>query len=73
MPSILFSSLIYLPEKLLRGQAFEWTGFLVETAGGCTYWLTSALMLAELTLVLLLLTRVKSIWFYIGIGVVPLH
>lgn len=69
LPSILFSSFIYLPKKILRGQTFEWSGFLIETVGGCTYWFTSALVIAELILVFLLWTRVKSIWFYVGIGV----
>ena len=45
------------------------SGFLIETIGGCTYWFTSALVLAELILVLLLLTRVKKIGFYVGIGI----
>lgn len=69
LPSILFSFLIYFPKKILRGQALDLSGFLIETLGGCTYWFTSALVLGELILVLLLLTRVKNIWFYVGIGI----
>ena len=68
IPSILFSSFIYFPKKILRGQDLDLSGFLIETIGGCTYWFTSALVLAELILVLLLLTRVKKIGFYVGMG-----
>jgi len=59
---------LYLPKKIIRGQSLEWSDFLIETIGGCTYWFTSALAIAELILVLLLLARVKNIWFYVGIG-----
>ena len=68
IPSVLFSSFIYFPKKILRGQDLDLSGFLIETIGGCTYWFTSALVLVELILVFLLLTRVKKIGFYVGMG-----
>ena len=69
IPSILFSSFIYFPKKILRGQVLDLSGFLIETVGGCTYWFTSALVLAELILVFCYWTRVKKIGFYVGIGI----
>lgn len=69
IPSILFSILIYFPKIILRGQSFELSDFLIQTLGGCSYWFTSALTLAELIIVLLLLSRCKNICFYVVVGV----
>lgn len=69
MPSVLFASLIYFPKKMLRGQTFDWSCFFIETFGGSSLWFTSSLTLAELIIVLLLLTRVRNVWFYVWVGV----
>lgn len=55
---------------LLRGQTIEWTGFLIATVGGCSYWFTSALVLAELIFVILMLTRNKSVFFFVFAGII---
>lgn len=69
IPSVLFASLIWFPKKILRGQALEWESFLIETIGGCSMWFTSALVVAYISIIILLLSRIKSIWFYVGVGV----
>ena len=69
VPSVMFASLIYLPKKLLRGDTFELASFCFETIGGCSMWFTNALVLAELAIIVLLLTRIKNVWFYVGTGV----
>lgn len=37
---------------------------MYKTVGGCTYWFTAALVVAELLIVGMLLTRIRNIWFY---------
>ena len=65
----MFASLVWFPKKILRGQGLEWETFLIDTIGGCSMWFTSALVIAYITIVILLLSRIKSIWFYVGVGV----
>lgn len=69
IPSILFSSVIYFPKVLLRGQVLDLSDFVFQTIGGCSFWFTSALALAEFMIVVLLLTRIKTISFYVLVGV----
>ena len=64
IPSVLFSAIEFIPSFALRGRAFGIEDFLFKTIGGCTYWFTAALAVAELIIGLMLLTRRKSIWFY---------
>lgn len=42
--------------------------FFYKTIGGCTYWFTAALVVAELLIMLMLLSRRKCIWFYVVIS-----
>lgn len=69
VPSIIFSILIYFPKIILRGQSFELSDFLIQTIGGSSFWFTSALTLAELIIVLFLLSRCKNIYFFFAVGV----
>ena len=64
IPSTIFALLEYVPKKIIKGDAIDVESFFFETAGGLTYWFTSALVVAELLFLLLLLTRIKNIWFY---------
>lgn len=45
------------------------SNLIFKTVGGQTYWFTSALVVAELLILLMLLTRKKSIWFYATISI----
>lgn len=38
--------------------------FLWETIGGTTYWFTSALVVAEIIILVMLITRCRNIWIY---------
>ena len=49
---------------MIKGEAIFLSDLFYETLGGCTYWFTSALVVAQLIILLLLLTRKRSIWFY---------
>ena len=41
---------------------------MYKTIGGCTYWFTAALVVAELLIVGMLLTRIRTVWFYFAIS-----
>lgn len=64
IPSIIFSIIEFVPSCLIQGRDINVGFALYKTIGGGTYWFTSALVVAELILLLLFLTRRKSIWFY---------
>ena len=55
LPSVLFAMIEFFPKKIIKGEAVGLKPFLLETLGGCTYWFTSALAVAELLFLLLLL------------------
>ncbi len=65
IPSILFASLFYLPGRLVKHEEIGVVDFLLETIGGRTFWFTSALVVAELIILLLFLSRKRTIWFYV--------
>ena len=64
IPSILFSAIEFFPSCYMHGRSIDIGHFLFKTIGGGTYWFTSALVVAELILLLSLLTRIRNIWFY---------
>ena len=70
IPSVIFSVIVFFPKNLLRGDAFTIKEFMYDTIGGTTCWFTSALAVAEIIILLLLITRQKSIWFYVPFCVV---
>lgn len=66
VPSILFSIVEFFPSHILRGHSFDAGTFMYKTIGGCTYWFTSALVVAELLVVGMLFTRIRNVWFYLA-------
>lgn len=64
IPSTLFAAIEFLPSHLLRGITFDYGTLLYKTIGGCTYWFTSALVVAELFILLMLVSRIRNICFY---------
>ena len=68
IPTVLFSIIEFFPSHVIRGYEFGIGTFLYKTVGGCTYWFTAALVVAELVIVCLLLTRARNIWFYLLSG-----
>lgn len=65
IPSMLFAILEFFPKKLIKGGAIDVGSLFYETVGGLTYWFTSALVIAELLILLMLMTRIRNIWFYV--------
>ena len=66
IPSTLFSAIEFFPSCIIQGRGIDIGFALYKTIGGGTYWFTSALVVAELILLVLLCTRKKNIWFYAG-------
>lgn len=64
IPSTLFAIIEFLPKTFLKGQELGISGFLWETIGGRTYWFTSALVVAQIIILLILITRCRKIWLY---------
>lgn len=64
-----FSFIEFLPSSLIQGRSIEVSNLIFKTLGGQTYWFTSALVVAELLILLMLFTRRKSIWFYAIISI----
>ena len=62
---VFFSAIEFLPKIAIAHRPFAMDELIVETIGAGTYWFTSALLIAEILIALLLLTRQKSVWFYV--------
>lgn len=69
-PTILFSAIMYFPKKLVRGDEFTMISFAKDTILGGSIWFTCALAVAELLVLVMLLSRQKNIYFYIAISIV---
>ncbi len=65
VPTILFSSLIYLPKVLFHSAEVSIGRYFYDVFGGISYWFTSALVVAQIILILLILFRFKKIWMYV--------
>jgi fucose 4-O-acetylase-like acetyltransferase len=61
IPSILFSTIEFLPSCLLQGRSIVVGYALYKTIGGGTYWFTSALVVAQLILLMLYYSRKRHL------------
>ncbi len=69
IPTIIFSSLIYLPKVMFHGASeFSISKFVFDVFGGISYWFTSALTVAQIVLLTLFLSRRTNIGFYVGVS-----
>ena len=64
IPSVIFASIEYVPSCLIQGRNLSLASFLFKTIGGGTYWFTSALVVAEIATILLLISRKRNMEFY---------
>ncbi len=69
-PTILFSTLIYLPKMIFHKGSFGLGTYLFDVFGGISFWFTSALAVAQCVLLLLLMCRVRTMWKMIAITAV---
>lgn len=67
IPSILFSLITYLPKQIYNNSSFNFINFLIDIFGGVSFWFTSALTVAQLAILLLIMAfiRYKHKLFYI--------
>lgn len=66
IPSIVFSTVAFVPKMLFHGAEVSVHTFLVNILGGVSYWFTSALFVAQVVLLTLIaLLRRKDIWSYV--------
>ena len=70
IPTMLFTAITFLPKMVLRGGDSSWVDCVEATILGKSYWFTCALVVSELLIFILLLSRAKSILIYLGAGVV---
>ena len=67
-PTILFSAIMYIPKKMIRGDEFTILSFAKDTILGGSIWFTCALAVAELLVLTMLLSRQRNIYFYIVVS-----
>ncbi|WP_302436667.1 acyltransferase family protein [Bacteroides intestinalis] len=65
VPTLLFSSLLYLPKMLFQGADVDMGHYLFEVWGGISSWFTSALAVAQMVLILLLPLGFRSSRAYV--------
>ncbi|MCD8318977.1 MAG: acyltransferase [Paraprevotella sp.] len=70
LPTILFSTLIYVPKMIFHTADLSIVRYLHEVLGGISYWFTSTLSVAQIILLTLFLTRRSSPWFYLIVSAV---
>ncbi len=70
IPTILFSSIVYLPKNIFHGTSFSIEHFTYNILGGISFWFTSALAVAQIIIFTLLLSKQKNMWIYLIITAV---
>lgn len=66
IPSLIFSTVVFVPKMLFHGAEVSVHTFLVNILGGVSYWFTSALLVAQVVLLTLIaLLKRKNIWSYV--------
>lgn len=69
IPTILFALINFFPKKIIRGEGIEVKDLLMDTLGGCSLWFTCSLVLVELFIFVILLSRSNKEWIYLIISV----
>lgn len=65
IPTIVFSSIIYIPKSVFHNQSIDYTTIMMDIFGGCSFWFTSALAVAQITILTLFLSKKRNIFFYL--------
>lgn len=69
IPTLLFSSIIYLPKLFFHSREFYLTQYCRDVFGGISYWFTSAMAVSQLLLLLLLNVGVRQMKYFIALSV----
>lgn len=65
VPTIIFSFIISVPKATLHDLTIDYKTFFVDILGGCSFWFTSALAIAQIAILTLFLQKKKTILFYL--------
>ena len=65
LPTIIFGFIFFFPKMIVRGSGFDFSYFFKDVILGNWCWFTSTLFVTELLLVIMLSSRIKSIYFYL--------
>ena len=65
LPSIIFSSLLFVPKMLFHSSEITIVKFIINVFGGVSYWFTSALLISQFVVItLFFIFKKKNIWYY---------
>lgn len=67
VPTIIFSFIISIPKAKFHNYTIDYRTLFIDVLGGCSFWFTSALAVAQIVILTLFLTRNKNIFFYLVI------
>ena len=64
VPTLVFSSVIFLPKMIFHGDGCSAADYIWRVLGGTSYWFTSCLVVAQIILLSLFLSRFHNVWLY---------
>lgn len=71
IPTLVFSSVIFVPKMLFHSEEISIASYIINVFGGTSFWFTSALTVAQLALLtIMLILRRRDIWSYLICSVV---
>ncbi len=72
LPTILFSLINYFPKKIIRAESISIGTTIFDVFGGGCLWFTSALVIAQIIICVLLYRRTFSVKFYSSVSIILL-
>lgn len=72
VPTILFALINYFPKKIIRHEPIDINSLFMDTIGGGSLWFTSAMVIAQV-IICLILYKKRSIWFYFIVSLLLAH
>ena len=65
VPTIIFSFIISIPKATFHNYTIDNRTLFIDVLGGCSFWFTSALAVAQIAILTMFLQKRKSILFYL--------
>lgn len=69
VPTLLFSSVVFLPKMLFHGETVSMSDFACRILGGTSFWFTSCLAVAQFIVLSLFLTKQRNMGFYLVVSI----
>lgn len=70
IPTVVFASIMYIPKLFYHSKGFTFQQYLYDVFGGISFWFTSAMVVSQVILILLLLLRVTRIRYFLVMSVI---